>query len=863
MAASLQNAFPQEPFDRVLTATKQMIPLIEKMDTIYSGTGEELVTLAEAMTRYGAAGDVMKLITDETGKQKQGFVALAEAIKAQTGGVNVQYQIMQEIRALMEGRNVAGAQLLRYLTAQNKELAKMIPEWREQGTLIENIAPYLEGYVKASEEVSGLLSTMRSTWETIVNRILRGALEPAYKDIVGYQRRLNELLIDGQGELTATAQTLQVGVRGAWEAILLQIQYITASLDTIWKASIPSMLLALVGVEGSLGDIVKLTLKFQAGMTMGARTIAAIAEVGVQTAKIVGEAFRRMWEIGMSPTRAAQLTAALQQWGKSQFVWIESYSKALIGKVGASYVEELKRIDELFKFPAAEAVEPFTTPGRLGGDKEGAGAAAKKAVEASQAYRKLLETQIELARTTEERQAAEQRLMEWAKVAYEKYAGLFRKTHIVPYGEWAVEIRTFLEGLEKTYIDFWGLLRRTVQEQGIIYKLRVHQQEEESAHLEEYARSYQGFVTGMARSLSQWALSLDLPRLRLRKMIDDVVRLRDTMDVAGIALRAWTPLFGLAGEAAARAFDKMRYGSEEMERQAKHIALIWENALQGIQSAWSSAIYSMMKGMSGFADFLKSTWDAILQSISELIAAHVAGWIAEITGLAKALKEPSTSAMGDAKQGLTFNASPELLQALSYFGAGVTVFELASGNWVRAAVSLVATIALQRMAAAAQVSAAAGQASAAVTQVAAATTNNVAAGISTVAATASVTAGGVMGVAMGIGASAAVMMVGAAATMMAAAVIMAGVKVGLGLFGLQHGGLVTKPTVALLGEKGPELVTPLSKLGPGLGDTFNISQRVTVDSLDEPQLRRLARRTVGATGHELWRARLRRSGGVA
>lgn len=34
---------------------------------------------------------------------------------------------------------------------------------------------------------------------------------------------------------------------------------------------------------------------------------------------------------------------------------------------------------------------------------------------------------------------------------------------------------------------------------------------------------------------------------------------------------------------------------------------------------------------------------------------------------------------------------------------------------------------------------------------------------------------------------------------------------------MQHGGLVTQPTVALLGERGPELVTPLSELGQGRG----------------------------------------------
>lgn len=44
----------------------------------------------------------------------------------------------------------------------------------------------------------------------------------------------------------------------------------------------------------------------------------------------------------------------------------------------------------------------------------------------------------------------------------------------------------------------------------------------------------------------------------------------------------------------------------------------------------------------------------------------------------------------------------------------------------------------------------------------------------------------------------------------------AGIK---GLLGMAEGGIVTKPTVALLGESGAEAVVPLEKAGGGLGST--------------------------------------------
>lgn len=46
---------------------------------------------------------------------------------------------------------------------------------------------------------------------------------------------------------------------------------------------------------------------------------------------------------------------------------------------------------------------------------------------------------------------------------------------------------------------------------------------------------------------------------------------------------------------------------------------------------------------------------------------------------------------------------------------------------------------------------------------------------------------------------------------------------GIEVPGLQHGGLVTRPTLAVVGEAGPELVTPLHRLGGVMGGTVNVT----------------------------------------
>jgi len=54
---------------------------------------------------------------------------------------------------------------------------------------------------------------------------------------------------------------------------------------------------------------------------------------------------------------------------------------------------------------------------------------------------------------------------------------------------------------------------------------------------------------------------------------------------------------------------------------------------------------------------------------------------------------------------------------------------------------------------------------------------------------------------------------------------------GWGFLGLQHGGIVTRPTPALIGEAGPEAVIPLNKLG-GMGTSIIINQTNNISGLD-------------------------------
>ena len=72
-----------------------------------------------------------------------------------------------------------------------------------------------------------------------------------------------------------------------------------------------------------------------------------------------------------------------------------------------------------------------------------------------------------------------------------------------------------------------------------------------------------------------------------------------------------------------------------------------------------------------------------------------------------------------------------------------------------------------------------------------------------------------------------------------------------GLLGLQEGGIVRKPTVAVLGEKGPEAVIPLDKtrsLGPQINLNINAFDLRTIS---QQQIERLAKQIKYVLAKEL------------
>jgi hypothetical protein len=206
----------------------------------------------------------------------------------------------------------------------------------------------------------------------------------------------------------------------------------------------------------------------------------------------------------------------------------------------------------------------------------------------------------------------------------------------------------------------------------------------------------------------------------------------------------------------------------------------------------------------------------------------------------------------------------ELAEALGVWSDAANALVSPLGGFVSSALKWVASQAVGLKSATAQAGAAGTQATAAGIQASSASVNAGAAALKATAAGVVAGAAAVNAGAAALMVSASVGMIAAGGMMLAAAGIIAAAMAAkgiLGLIGLQHGGIVTRPTLSVVGEKGPEAVIPLHRLpdlaGAGAGGGYSPVFNLSVDSLDELSLMRLARRAFDAYNTEAWRANLR------
>jgi len=280
------------------TYAKELIPVLEIMDAQTIATGKDLKVVAETMMMYGTVLDV------NNKRQVDGMLNIVNVLKMITAGQNQDIQLRQETNALLEGQIRMTDRLPKLLQAIDPELEKHLRQWKEEGTLIENVGGLLAGFGTSTDLIAATWTAIGSTMETIHTRVLRGGMQPVYQDILSMATATNRAFMDQHGNLTELAQTVQVGIRVAW-------------VDTKNTVSAVYNLVAGFGpILGFVGDVVVsiadgwgMILVVVNALTERTRLwIEAMIEAG-KVVTNVAAANWKAWSFDFSGARQAKLAA--------------------------------------------------------------------------------------------------------------------------------------------------------------------------------------------------------------------------------------------------------------------------------------------------------------------------------------------------------------------------------------------------------------------------------------------------------------------------------------------------------------------------------------------------------------------------
>lgn len=168
-----------------------------QMDPMTAASGKNLNDMNTKFIQQGV------LIDANNKKQKEGFLAIANALSAltkQDANANLQYP--QEISALLRGENRPSNKLFQTVNAlDNGMLKEHLELWKKTaqetgnyGLILEKLGPLLKGFQSAQVDINALWETQKSTLTTIRDEILRDGFGPEYKLIVKNFTQFNEYL---------------------------------------------------------------------------------------------------------------------------------------------------------------------------------------------------------------------------------------------------------------------------------------------------------------------------------------------------------------------------------------------------------------------------------------------------------------------------------------------------------------------------------------------------------------------------------------------------------------------------------------------------------------------------------------------
>jgi hypothetical protein len=323
----------------------QLVEKIEEWDAKTVLTGKQLTSMVETLAMGGQIVDI------NNKKQEEGIIAIANAIAMVTKGQNVEVQIRQEIRGLLDGEAKATNRLAQIIEQQvGGNLKTVVEQWKQQGTFIENAGKLLAGFGEGANDLEHTWGAVSTTLETISNKILRDAFRPVYEDIVKLARDYTIEVLSGNSQMTAMKNTIEEGVYKAW-FLLKQIMEATFNVVSLFAPEIER----LIDKEAALFDqVVSVAIGFNVltqKIKEAKEEYAGLAMLIESTVKIIGLMFTGQWVAAIKESAKGISSAYLQIY--------KDLGKDSGGKFALSFSEEFKQKMSEYKREAEKAAKDW------------------------------------------------------------------------------------------------------------------------------------------------------------------------------------------------------------------------------------------------------------------------------------------------------------------------------------------------------------------------------------------------------------------------------------------------------------------------------------------------------------------------
>ena len=191
-----KNLSLENQWKGALAYSTEIIPVLERIAAKTLLSGQETIALANAFARSGVFLDA------NNSKQIESFTRISNALPLMTQGQEITRQINTEIRSLMTGMNEQSSMMLITLKSIDPQIEKHLAQWRAEDTVLEHIGDLLKGFGPATEILEKQWKAVSTSIDTTANQILRGAMKPAYEDIIKLTQEFDKWLQENRKSIT-------------------------------------------------------------------------------------------------------------------------------------------------------------------------------------------------------------------------------------------------------------------------------------------------------------------------------------------------------------------------------------------------------------------------------------------------------------------------------------------------------------------------------------------------------------------------------------------------------------------------------------------------------------------------------------